>query len=100
MCEYDVRALKSSFQIPFEWIFQHMYTAFHPVCRKVLKVLNMRIWGVPQAGGLLLPKQAGGTPQMLTFKTLRMTGRPTVYMYVVFHPFSHAYLIPLDLSQL
>ena len=27
----------------------------------------------------LLPKQAGGTPQILLFKTLRMTGRPTVY---------------------
>ena len=27
----------------------------------------------------LLPKQAGGTPQMFIFKTLWMTGRPTVY---------------------
>ena len=27
----------------------------------------------------LLPKQAGGTPQILVFITLRMTGRPTVY---------------------
>ena len=27
----------------------------------------------------LLPKQAGRTPQILLFKTLRMTGRPTVY---------------------
>ena len=29
--------------------------------------------------GYLLPKQAGGTPQILVFITLRMTGRPTVY---------------------
>ena len=28
----------------------------------------------------LLPKQTGGTTQILVFKTLRMTGRPTVYV--------------------
>ena len=27
----------------------------------------------------LLPKQAGGTPQILVFKTLRMTSRPALY---------------------
>ena len=43
---------------------QKTYSAFHPLCRKFLK---MRIWRVPLAGGQL---QAGGTPQILIFKTL------------------------------
>ena len=36
----------------------------------------------------LLPKQARGTPQILVFKTLGMTGRPTVYILK-----SHVYLL-------
>ena len=52
-----------------------IYTVGRPVIRQVLK---MRIWGVPWLVGrycsYLLPKQAGGTPQILILKTLRMTG--------------------------
>ena len=49
------------------------------------KVLKTRIWGVPRLVGrycsYLLPKQAGGTFQILIFKTLRMIGRPALYIY-------------------
>ena len=37
----------------------------------------------------LLPMQAGGTPQILIFKTLRMTGRPKVYTSYIFDLFEN-----------
>ena len=33
----------------------------------------------------LLPKQAGGTSQILVFKTLQMTSRPALYVFFTFH---------------
>ena len=48
------------------------------------EVLSTRIWGVPWLVGrycsYLLPKQAGGTPQILVDKTSPMTGRLRVYL--------------------
>ena len=48
----------------------------------------MRILGVPRLLGrycsYLLPKQAGGTTQILIFETLRMIGRPALYVLIVF----------------
>ena len=48
-------------------------------------VLKMIIWGVPWLVGCncnyLLPKQTGGTTQILIFKTLRTKGRPTLYVF-------------------
>ena len=37
--------------------------------------------GGPRYFSYLLPKQAGGSPQILVFKTLRMTSRPALYIF-------------------
>ena len=56
------------------------YNLGRPIIRQDLK---MRIWGVPLAVGhycsYLLPKQTGGTTQILVFETLRMIDRPALY---------------------
>ena len=48
--------------------------------------LLTRIWGVPPAGGPLpylpIAQADRGTPQILVLETLRMTGRPTVYLII------------------
>ena len=38
-------------------------------------------WLVGRYCCYLLPKQGGGTPQILVFKTLRITSRPTLYVF-------------------
>ena len=40
---------------------------------------RQEFWWFPPVGGPLLPKQAGGTPQIPVIKTLRMTSRPALY---------------------
>ena len=67
--------------LPGNSIFR-LYTLRRPVMGEVL---STRILGVPPAGGrycsYLLPKQAGGTPQILVDKTTSfMTGRLRVYL--------------------
>ena len=69
----------------------------------------MIIWVFPRLVGrycsYLLPKQTGGTTQIIVFKTLQMAGRPTVYLgYLSGHPSSKnilfGFLMQMQFGQL